>query len=145
MTSDLIILWFDYSDDFANMLSVSLEENSAKKSLMEYALGEVEKQNKRTDSLAAEWDLNTLSEIPSEELAMSNASRGYLIYGSNTRRKPMKIRTVFGFLQNENGSKFIKLFGIVSANPGHPVYDDEEEWDRYLYDLKVDILTTRFE
>ena len=142
---DTIMLPIVYSQYFANILTVQRVKNDDRVNLKDYVLKDINAENARTDNLACQIDLNSLTELSVNDLQMSNAAKGYIYYGYCDRQKPMKIYAIFGFLQNEDNSTFLRFYGLVSVNPEHPFYNDISEINAYLYDLKVDILTARFE
>jgi hypothetical protein len=142
---DTIMLPIEYGQEFAVILFVQQIKNDSQEDIKDYVLKDISKENQRTDIQACQMDLNSLIELPIDELKMGNAVKGYLVYGSCDRQKPMKIYSLFGYLQNTDNSKFLRFYGLVSVNPGYPLYNDITEINKYLYDLKVDIMTARFE
>ena len=129
-----------FDDNFSVVLSVSIEDKSENQILLDLFKSDLNKNGKNTI-----WDERTLYQFSDDEKRLGNFSNGYMKSGHSTENLPMKMFNSMCYLENENRNKVLKFVSGISIMPSHEFYDKYEEIKRFMYDIKIYMLSAKFE
>ena len=104
----------------------------------------IENDNKDKDS-SYPIDLNSLQELTSNDISMSNAVKGYIVKGNNIKNSSVKMFTQLCFLENQDSSKYFELMGVICVKLTNQYYNDLQKLNNYINNLRIEMLTVKFE